>query len=212
MGVAQGLVFKSSFSVVSTYQPIYYRYKDEYKVHTYQISSIFFVFQIWWIAILNKDYQIKTIGKSLRKGSIACKDCKCQSGNVFPQPLKPFELSVLDNKEKREKPILRYQGGEAFLYFVCSVVCLLWAPTLCPCTLCLATQWQLVRIQKPWPSGAPARNTGSVLKRQTCANSSHASSLRCKGKSCHTQIFFFFNQQLYWTDMCQPKVVIRQQD
>ena len=75
-----------SFSVVSTYQPLYYRYKDEYKVHTYQISSIFFVFQIWWIAILNKDYQIKTIGKSLRKGSIACKDCKCQSGNVFPQP------------------------------------------------------------------------------------------------------------------------------
>ena len=37
-----------SFSVVSTYQPIYYRYKDEYKVHTYQISSIFFVFQIWF--------------------------------------------------------------------------------------------------------------------------------------------------------------------
>ena len=100
-------------------------------------------------------------------------------------------------------------GGQVFLYFVCSVACLLCVPTLCPCTLCLATPWQLVRIPKPWPSGAPAWNTGPVLKRQTCANSSHDSSLRCKGKSCHTQTFFV-NQFIYWTDLGQPKVVLTQ--
>ena len=67
--------------------------------------------------ILNKDYMIKTL-----RGSIVCKVPKWQ---CFSSTLEPFELFVLDNEEKRDKPILRYQGGQAFLYFVCSVLCLL---------------------------------------------------------------------------------------